>query len=1561
MVNSEVSLKPLLATNVPMIFTLLVSINFTETGHCFVSLRDILEEVAELTGLALQEDSCFDYWVVDNAATSSTHSTPCLASCRYDQLAAFTAATDSSDKVLGLTGFVLDIDSLPAEATITLRVYEHIKARLPFVNITTRPKGREDAPVPSGAPSASKHDLLVREKRETSPSDRISGNLRPNTEPYSTDDKLVNSEDHANLPTYSEGRTTMTDLMLEAYPQEIVLDPWRPNGTWGDVLIVRMDPGSSGGLSHMWAFSASSSRTDSKGRWKGPRLDANVEYSKYSKKRCMGVFVCCDQSCPGKRRPHTSLSTASRSKLFQEETPQLVTGRPKKAATRKHLAPNVERPSDELPPCPITSCNGPMRHILCSATIARGQREECPGEIYIWHSGYHLHPPPLVSRPSPQHLEELRQLRKAAPQASAAELRMGQMTAFPQDPRHRPSASEICPVFDSTRSISRYAPRVGHSKRNGALPDTLMSAIEAVANAGCLAYIEIPGQRQGQPLAEQIHDPDPRKQPRNDGSRSKSKITSNSLTDSETSFGIQTPQMKARLSETIDDRLVEGNLGWPTDAHNTYFRDNWVLLATVCYSPSARRWFPILYSVGNHERSGFYRRHFAYLFQILDDANYSVEDIVNGVTFVVDYSSAQISGLRQAISDWYVARKTADVGRLNVTPNQVSQWTAEAIQIGEKAASGCAFHFIEQVRRFGVRHLSTQTERERFAMLVNTMRNAKSHASIESMAKRTIDEFPELNGSAERCVATTTNAVESSHWLLIHSCGGKRFGPVEGVMRLIDFAKMTDRIESHATDGYVRSSTYHEQGNVRAHIKEIKSRNRVPSSYVSDANMPEPSISFAAPARLAGIGFSESPQGPSDLSKGPATPPLSESTKLPPSTSNRSRQQPKNRSRQGNGPTAQSMASKKGSRRVDYPHKRKIPDPPSDEHSSNESSDDVGLTPSIHCNSSEAIPPRDRSIKLHQTSNSKSKGSPPRSDFSGPSRRVPVVPMAVRALNEETELSQILLAQHNARNLEAPSGRKYRIPRKRLAFLLSEPESQSEAKRTCTSVFDIPLSLVASKSELAPSKSARKVEIATPKPASTSTSLERTSDKLPEDSRSAPRVKFAPPKTSTSTSLGSTIVQLHADFWLRSGEDGPVVIIQGPWSDDSCWIDSTLIALLSVANGLGPWLQCLDILNTHTAYVIPPLGDEMVLRLRPRYLALELWDAIREYTALARKFDMKPAANAIEAYTQLRERMISTVVGMSKERGSHFTTPFKRGSYSSPVTWLETLHSFTVDHPVLPSAVTLNDPDRTLVELHLQRAGYCTACNCIQIEVSPRRQFVVDWPLLISSFHLPSHSLETLSDVLASIVGQPLKLYTEAKNSGRRHHKRNCPGGSYVQFVSITSLPRVIVININNIYPEHPLAPAELRFGVSDQMPEMVWRLRSGVYNINNSHFVTNATVGYGQEAACYHFDAIKGSLARPIGDRNAGGLVSVLFYELEEESLNFLQAFNLMLTRQWHEMGSLYHEPSDPTDIGIKVSSLPPKGTLEEGQGVWKMEDASAFFHECEIVSVGNAKKADQ
>ncbi|SGY12655.1 BQ5605_C011g06573 [Microbotryum silenes-dioicae] len=225
-------------------------------------------------------------------------------------------------------------------------------------------------------------------------------------------------------------------------------------------------------------------------------------------------------------------------------------------------------------------------------------------------------------------------------------------------------------------------------------------------------------------LPRQIHNPNPRKQPRNDGSRSKSKskITSNSLTDSETSFGIQTLQMKARLSETIDNRLVKGNLGWPTDAHNTYFRDNWVLLATVCYSPSARRWFPILYSVGNHEQSGFYRQHFAHVFQILDNANYSVEDIVNGVTFVVNYSSAQILGLCQAISDWYVARKTADVGCLNITPNQVSQWTAEAIQIGKKAASGCAFHFIEQVRRFGVQHLSTQTERKQFAMLCNTPR-----------------------------------------------------------------------------------------------------------------------------------------------------------------------------------------------------------------------------------------------------------------------------------------------------------------------------------------------------------------------------------------------------------------------------------------------------------------------------------------------------------------------------------------------------------------------------------------------------------------------------------------------------------------------------------------------------------------------------------------------------------------------------------------------------------------------------------------------------------------------
>ncbi|KDE08358.1 hypothetical protein MVLG_01398 [Microbotryum lychnidis-dioicae p1A1 Lamole] len=87
-------------------------------------------------------------------------------------------------------------------------------------------------------------------------------------------------------------------------------------------------------------------------------------------------------------------------------------------------------------------------------------------------------------------------------------------------------------------------------------------------------------------------------------------------------------------------------------------------------------------------------------------------------------------------------------------------------------------------------------------------------------------------------------------------------------MRLLDFANLTDNIDMHAADGYVKSSTYHERGNTRAHMKAIKERREVRSSYISDANMPEASVAFASPARYPGTGVSKSSNAPpSSLSR----------------------------------------------------------------------------------------------------------------------------------------------------------------------------------------------------------------------------------------------------------------------------------------------------------------------------------------------------------------------------------------------------------------------------------------------------------------------------------------------------------------------------------------------------------------------------------------------------------------------------------------------------------------------------------------------------------------------
>ncbi|SCZ89487.1 BZ3500_MvSof-1268-A1-R1_Chr1-1g01213 [Microbotryum saponariae] len=516
--------------------------------------------------------------------------------------------------------------------------------------------------------------------------------------------------------------------------------------------------------------------------------------------------------------------------------------------------------------------------------------------------------------------------------------------------------------------------------------------------------------------------------------------------------------------------------------------------------------------------------------------------------------------------------------------------------------------------------------------------------------------------------------------------------------------------------------------------------------------------------------------------------------------------------------------------------------------------------------------PADRSTKPKEASISKSRAKSSGRPSSGAARSIRPNPLSVRALNEWTEEKSRFLAL-----LEKPqsSGKNYR-PVPNSAF--AQPKA-ADSKSLSTSHASLGLS--------------------PPKAVSSSTPLELQS---------------------------STIATLHEDFWLRSEQQCSkrTGIVQGPWHNHSCWLDSALVGLLSVATGLKEWLMHMDCLFITNPSMCAKLEMEETFALQGRTLAFEIWSLIREYTQLAYDYDSKPVKDASDAYFELRERIISLVIVLSNERKSDYKTPLKRGEYSNPWSWLVSLYTFTI-------------------ETHFQRAGYCSACQCVQIEILARRHFIVDWPVLLSSLNL---SEPTLSEVFGSLVGQPAMADVEKQNTGRRYHKSDCIGRSYTQIISITSLPRVLVFNINNQYPRHEQRPRELRLAVSGQM-ELVWSLRSEVRHIlSGEHFATDAIVSYGEEAARYHFDAMRGHLAYPTGNRTTNGLVTMLFYELEQESHDLLPSFNALLDQQWHELWGLYYDSEALADLPSEVSTMPPvDGSFDEGKGVWKMQDASVLF----------------
>ncbi|SCZ92301.1 BZ3500_MvSof-1268-A1-R1_Chr5-2g07771 [Microbotryum saponariae] len=295
--------------------------------------------------------------------------------------------------------------------------------------------------------------------------------------------------------------------------------------------------------------------------------------------------------------------------------------------------------------------------------------------------------------------------------------------------------------------------------------------------------------------------------------------------------------------------------------------------------------------------------------------------------------------------------------------------------------------------------------------------------------------------------------------------------------------------------------------------------------------------------------------------------------------------------------------------------------------------------------------------------------------------------------------------------------------------------------------------------------------------------------------------------------------------------------------------------------------------------------------LKPVVRPLEIWGLIREYTQLVYDNDSKPVRDASDAYFELREQIISSlVIVLSNERNSDYTTPLKRGEFSNPS--LARVASHLYARPPIPRDHSPTSSARAQIERYFQRAEYCSACQWVQTEVLPRRHYVV-WPVLLSSLNFSEP--ETLSD----------RLHQRLLHADRFDHLAcSC---ACVQ---------------HNQYSRHEQPLRELRLAVSGQMEKLVWSLRSEVRHIlGGDHFATDAIVGYKEEAPRHPFDAMRGHLAYPAGNRTTNGLVTTLFYELEPNSCG------------------LFYDSEALTGLPSKVSTMPLDASFDEGKGVWKMQ----------------------
>lgn len=272
-------------------------------------------------------------------------------------------------------------------------------------------------------------------------------------------------------------------------PCELSISVARPNGTWPTILRVpiRRDKAGNARLleNPVWSLSNPGSQMR-----KHP--EASRGMVKARARRCQGLSVCPNAGCHGPIRPlvrpsaEESPSAATASANERRDGPSRTTVE-QEGGTRSEKRKRRQDTERRNGQSTCRLCGTVLQLTPCPAVFVIAVPESDDVECEVWHIGYHQHEiPPLRTVPAAA-AAELRALSAANPDLTPAQLRIGRDVLEPNRASYRKPAISIDPRFANLRAISEVTkphsapPRL--SKRDPTYPGTLATAVLAEFSA----------------------------------------------------------------------------------------------------------------------------------------------------------------------------------------------------------------------------------------------------------------------------------------------------------------------------------------------------------------------------------------------------------------------------------------------------------------------------------------------------------------------------------------------------------------------------------------------------------------------------------------------------------------------------------------------------------------------------------------------------------------------------------------------------------------------------------------------------------------------------------------------------------------------------------------------------------------------------------------------------------------------------------------------------------------------------------------------------------------------